>query len=800
MYPIEPLARMSGFIVSARTLIHLGAELISSDEVALNELIKNAFDADSPRVSIAFNIPVPHGLVKVALARIVAADAADSDEEVEDAIEEVADELEGATVADLPASQTRRVADLLAALRAAEDTDDARRAIESLNEIVVTDSGTGMSLGALRSVFLTIGTPSKLGYSHSPKERRLLGNKGIGRLAMMRLGARAEILSWTHGDRQAGRISFDWRAFDTATKPIESIPVDIRPVKKPSETESGTRIIITGLNAHWNEQRVRDEFVELFLRRLQNPFATERGAARFPIDVTVNGGKRIPIEGMKKLLSQHAQADMELIFDPTKVKSKKDEILHAELVDHERGGKPDQVRRSAGEVEKRLEVPLEVLRSLGPFIARIRWFNRQMLVEKTKVLGTTMAARKELNLWSGGVAIYRDGFRVGFTGAHTGEDWLGLDKEALRQSGYMVNRIQVVGALEITHDENPRLADRSNREGLIDTPEADALRQVLNKFAIGALRDYLGTQSDVSKREKLAAVAESAPTNIQNSIDLVERAITDIRPKLPPACSKTMKSISENLQFIRTEVRGFEKAMHETLKGREDILELAGVGSVMGGVLHELTRSTAQTRQLLSKLAKTGEKTTKELLEKLEAEIKAINTRLRQLDPLQPSGRHHKESLNVTALVETILGGYEARFERHGISASFTVDDDEKRKPVMVKMVKGFLSLAVENLLTNAVYWVQQGQMVGETERRILIDIDSRAKVLTLRDNGPGIAESDRQRVFVAGFSLRPRGHGLGLFLAREVATYHGATLQLDSADDDGRYRTFTLELPRDVP
>jgi signal transduction histidine kinase len=118
----------------------------------------------------------------------------------------------------------------------------------------------------------------------------------------------------------------------------------------------------------------------------------------------------------------------------------------------------------------------------------------------------------------------------------------------------------------------------------------------------------------------------------------------------------------------------------------------------------------------------------------------------------------------------------------------------------MVKMVKGFLSLAVENLLTNAVYWVQQSQMVGETEKRILIDIDSKARVLTLRDNGPGIAESDRQRVFTAGFSLRPRGHGLGLFLAREVATYHGATLMLDTADDDGRYRTFTLELPKDAP
>ena len=40
------------FRVAARTLLQLGAELISSDEVAFFELVKNAFDAGSPRADI----------------------------------------------------------------------------------------------------------------------------------------------------------------------------------------------------------------------------------------------------------------------------------------------------------------------------------------------------------------------------------------------------------------------------------------------------------------------------------------------------------------------------------------------------------------------------------------------------------------------------------------------------------------------------------------------------------------------------------------------------------------------------
>ncbi|EBA6666416.1 ATP-binding protein, partial [Salmonella enterica] len=49
---------MAEFAVAARTLLHLGSELITSDEVAIYELIKNAFDSGSSRVSIKFFCPI----------------------------------------------------------------------------------------------------------------------------------------------------------------------------------------------------------------------------------------------------------------------------------------------------------------------------------------------------------------------------------------------------------------------------------------------------------------------------------------------------------------------------------------------------------------------------------------------------------------------------------------------------------------------------------------------------------------------------------------------------------------------
>ena len=48
-----------GFKVDARTIFHLGAELISSDAIAFYELIKNAFDAGSAKIHIDVVVRIP---------------------------------------------------------------------------------------------------------------------------------------------------------------------------------------------------------------------------------------------------------------------------------------------------------------------------------------------------------------------------------------------------------------------------------------------------------------------------------------------------------------------------------------------------------------------------------------------------------------------------------------------------------------------------------------------------------------------------------------------------------------------
>jgi signal transduction histidine kinase len=70
-----------------------------------------------------------------------------------------------------------------------------------------------------------------------------------------------------------------------------------------------------------------------------------------------------------------------------------------------------------------------------------------------------------------------------------------------------------------------------------------------------------------------------------------------------------------------------------------------------------------------------------------------------------------------------------------------------------------------------------------------------------VRDEGPGIAAEDQERIFdrfARASSHRPDGTGLGLAIVRAIAEAHGGRVELRSAPGAGS--TFILDLPTEPP
>ncbi len=99
------------------------------------------------------------------------------------------------------------------------------------------------------------------------------------------------------------------------------------------------------------------------------------------------------------------------------------------------------------------------------------------------------------------------------------------------------------------------------------------------------------------------------------------------------------------------------------------------------------------------------------------------------------------------------------------------------------------LAGALLNLLENAMQACREGGMIRLTgEKR-----GSRL-ILSVADDGPGIAPEVQERVFEPFFTTRSDGTGLGLAIVRGVAEAHGGDVRVESSPGQGSL--FILDLP----
>jgi two-component system sensor histidine kinase TctE len=90
----------------------------------------------------------------------------------------------------------------------------------------------------------------------------------------------------------------------------------------------------------------------------------------------------------------------------------------------------------------------------------------------------------------------------------------------------------------------------------------------------------------------------------------------------------------------------------------------------------------------------------------------------------------------------------------------------------------------VRNLVENAIHYTPSSpERTGVITVRVLVDPYSKALVMQVEDNGPGIPESERELVFqpfYRALGTNVDGSGLGLPIVREIAQQHGASVTID--------------------
>lgn len=215
---------------------------------------------------------------------------------------------------------------------------------------------------------------------------------------------------------------------------------------------------------------------------------------------------------------------------------------------------------------------------------------------------------------------------------------------------------------------------------------------------------------------------------------------------------------------------------------------VAGVSHCVKNILTILNGGVSQAERGLAREDWDMIATATEMLRRGVSRVSVLVTDLLQLarDP-----QSTPTPQDVRALLNDVASTVEHTAVERGVSLDTQFDDDTS----MQSMDGMQLYRCLLNLATNAVEAVSEGDGHVTLGVKTIDGEGGPAVQFTISDDGPGVPKANQTRVFDPFFSTKgSKGTGLGLAVARKIASDHGGTLELSSESGNGT--TFKLTIP----
>ena len=642
-------------------------------------------------------------------------------------------------------------------LRRIEDADRA--------SIVVEDDGSGMTFETVTGVWLEPGTDHRERQQsegrRSPLHGRLpMGEKGIGRFAVHKLGRKAELVTRAAGGSEVA-VRIDWDALEGKEYLSDAaLRVTEREPKVFTGNATGTRITVRRLREPWDRRTARA--LKRSVTAMTSPFAE---VASFRPRLVLD-----PDPGWFDDLLDPAKVLESALFHATATVDPAGRTMSYEyrFAPPQRGRRfrPREVSRSgvplgpSGESGRgriylrRLEETADEALALGggagvgEFTMELHIFDldreaRELFLSDYR--GVT--GFLELN---GGVRVYRDGIRV-YDYGEPENDWLELDARRVNVPAQRISNRLVVGAVHLDSAASRGLVEKTNREGFVESPSYRVFRSAVQA----------AVQHVVFERNRDKETLRRLAGKRRDAADPVAGALRGLRDRV--RSHGLLGEIGPYIDRAEREFEGF----------RETLLVSAGAGLTMTVAVHEVEKGVAELNRALDR--DVGRDRLVELARHLAEVIGAVGFIARR------SGRTEESASD---LVSAALRTIEYRFSHHGVRVQ---DGFGPENDFRVKVKRRLIVGALLNLFDNAIYWL--GAKAPAAKRLYVGPARGLGGPgIVVADNGPGFI--DPPDFLVQPFATRKSdGMGLGLYVANEVMRAHGGQLAFPAPGD--------AELPR---
>ena len=680
----------------------IGRELITDRITALFELVKNCYDANATRVDVVFeNVSYDNAVV--------------------------------------------------------DDTTKEVR-VNPGSKVVIEDNGYGMSFEDIRDKWMVIGTASKRTSPFSPRPfgRRCVGEKGIGRFAVDKLGDKVNIVTKKEEDDRWLNVEIDWNSYFNEVSPDEREHIrlftDIENKydyldRNEGSGVSGTKLIVSSVREFWSKDDISRFYKEA--NKIVSPYTLLNPPFKIYITAREYGWVEKPVEPDK---IDFATEEAEITY--------RDGIQETLYFDKDKGC----IAKKDGP-----------LRIFGGISLKIFYFDENARRNYYRKY-------KDVNNRIDGIKIYRDGiiatpFAEAEANPDRKRDILGIDKRLWQDIFNRISTREIIGILDITKDGNPKIIDATNRQDFIDNREYRELKEfILEQLrAFEELKIYKRELKGASVSDELKTAKENVDT-FAHSVNRVIETNPDLKKDLQPLVEQATKAGTS----VKKAIEEQKKAEKEYIRKENMYLSIMSLQEYAIHIAHAVRTSLGKIQRKAEFFDKYYPDPEEEEYFKLYAkeiyqEMLVLNQVIDFMLSYSKSGLNF-EDLNLNELVSGLFKSYETSLKAENIRSVVEIPDN-----LRINTNRQFFMDILQNMISNSVKALK-----GVPDKTIKCSgyISENDLILSMSDNGIGIPLEKREWVFGVfnTTTAESGGAGIGLYVVKtRVESLKGKVEVVDS-------------------
>lgn len=627
---------------------------------------------------------------------------------------------------------------------------------KSQSVIRIEDDGYGMSFEDIRDKWMVIGTSSKRTHPYSPEpyHRKCVGEKGIGRFAVDKLGDNVSIITKKCGADQWLKVDIDWTSYyhgsenEMDSRLFTDMENTYSYQDAASLNESGTKLVITFIREPWTKKEIEHLIHEISkivspFTNLSYPFKVRVIASEFGID-------REPVRTMEDF--DNATLSLKVDFDKEK------KLQQSLYYDKER---------------KNFCYHQIPLKTFGGIKMRIYYFDES-------------ARRKYRNNYPNdpidGFKVYRDGI-ITTPFAETNEnpdqkrDILGIDKRVWQDIFSRIGTREFLGVIDITKEGNPQIIDATNRQDFVDNEEYREMKKFIIT-QLNALQDYK-VEMRQTKRDNAQEGLQVASDDISSLMNAINEMLVQ-KPELKTTVDPLIKQVRKTGRSVKTAINEQKKALEDFTRKENIYMSIMSLQQFAITITHAVRTTLNQIRDRVEFFYRFYPDPDEENLfqtyaKQMYERFKVLNRVINYMLSYSQSNINPEE-VDLKKTFEEIVGGYDDIFSREGISLKTDFPDK-----LVLNTNRQFFRDILQNLIDNSVK-----AMANSAQKIISCSYEVKNDILEIlvSDTGKGIPQEDWEQIFALYYTTTEKqgGAGVGLYIVKtRVESLRGTVSVVES-------------------